>query len=46
MDRVNRKLKKEVEWDEVGDEFKMFFYNLGKSLNDLFDDKKIGRKKK
>lgn len=44
MEKLDRKLgKKKVEWENVGNEFKMLFYNIGKSFNDMFDK---GKKRK
>jgi hypothetical protein len=31
--------KNKVEWEDVGEEFKLFFYNVGKALNSLFKKK-------
>jgi hypothetical protein len=36
---------KEIEWEDVGKEFKLFFYNLGKSINDSFEKPKKRKKK-
>jgi hypothetical protein len=35
-------VKKEIniEWSDVGDQFKLFFYNLGKAMNEAFFKKK------
>jgi len=46
LEKVDKKLgKNKVEWEDVGDEFRLAFYNLGKSFNELFD-KKNNKKKK
>jgi hypothetical protein len=40
-ERMAAELKKsKVEWEDVGDEFKLFFYNFGRSLNSMFEKKK------
>lgn len=31
--------KKTVEWEDVGEEFKLFFYNVGKAFNSIFKKK-------
>jgi hypothetical protein len=42
--KFNKKSKKdEVEWKDVGDQFKLFFYNLGKTFNKSFENKKRKR---
>jgi hypothetical protein len=39
--KVDKKQKKEkVEWSEVGNEFKLALYNLGRALNNAFSKKK------
>ena len=45
VERIDRKLgTKKVEWDDVGHEFKLFFYNISSGLNRLFEgDKKKKR---
>jgi hypothetical protein len=41
MKKIDRKLgKKKFEWEDVGNEFKTLFYNIGNSLNNLFEGKK------
>jgi predicted PurR-regulated permease PerM len=41
IDKIDRKMRRKgVEWDEIGDEFKLFFYNIGKGLNSLFKKNK------
>ena len=38
MEKIDRKLgKKKVEWNDVGNEFKTLFYNIGKSFNNMFE---------
>ena len=32
--------KKEVEWKDVEKEFRLVFYNIGRSVNKLFEGKK------
>jgi len=45
LDKIDRKIgKKKVEWIDVGNEFKTFFYNIGNSLNNLFEGKNKKRK--
>ena len=36
--------RKEIEWEDVGDQFKLFFYNIGRSMNHSFENK--GKKRK
>jgi hypothetical protein len=38
----------EIDWDDVGNEFKLAFYNIGRSINKSFEGKKEkeGKKKK
>ena len=31
---------KEVEWEDIGNEFKLVLYNLGREMNNLFEKKK------
>lgn len=42
IEKLDTKLgKKQMKWGDVGNEFKHLFYNIGKSINNLFDkDKK------
>ncbi len=45
MEKLDRKLgKKQMKWEDVGNEFKHLFYNIGKSINNLFDKDKKKRK--
>lgn len=45
IEKLDRKLgKKKFEWEDVGDEFKTLFYNIGNSLNSLFEGKTKKRK--
>jgi hypothetical protein len=37
--------KKEIEWKDVEKEFRLIFYNIGKSINKLFEGKERGKKK-
>lgn len=43
-ERKREKLKKKMEWEDVGNEFKHLFYNIGRSINNLFDKDKKKRK--
>jgi len=36
----------EIDWDDVGNEFKLFFYNIGRSINKGFEKEKQKEKKK
>jgi hypothetical protein len=36
---------KEIEWEDVGDQFKLFFYNIGRSINKSFQTKPRKRKR-
>lgn len=36
----------EIDWADVGNEFKMFFYNIGRSINKSFEKEKQKEKKK
>ena len=40
MEKIDRKISRKVEWDEVGEQFKLALYNLGKSISSLFEKKK------
>ena len=44
VDRPKR--TKKIEWDDVNNEFKLFFYNLGKELNRKSSDKSKNTSKK
>lgn len=42
IDKIDKKMKRKhenVEWKDVGNEFKLVFYNLGRSINSLFRKK-------
>jgi hypothetical protein len=40
-EKMAARVKKEkVEWEDVGDEFKLFLYNVGKAFNSIFEKKK------
>jgi hypothetical protein len=41
---TNKRNNKEVDWNDVGEEFKLAFYNLGSSLKRAFEPKKKGKK--
>jgi hypothetical protein len=41
-----RKQEETVEWQDVGDEFKHLFYNIGKSLNSFFGGKEKKKSQK
>jgi len=46
IEKLDRRLgKKKVEWEDVGNEFKIFFYNIGESLNNLFNKDKEKKSK-
>lgn len=36
---------KNIKWEDVGDEFKQALYNLGKSINNLFEEKDKAKKR-
>ncbi|PIN87066.1 hypothetical protein COV19_01460 [Candidatus Woesearchaeota archaeon CG10_big_fil_rev_8_21_14_0_10_44_13] len=38
--KMRSKKGKKVEWEDIGDEFKLVLYNLGKGINELFEGKK------
>jgi hypothetical protein len=41
ISKFEKKQKKnEVEWKDVGDQFKLFFFNIGRSMNKSFERKK------
>jgi hypothetical protein len=40
-----RTSKDEIEWKDVGSQFKLFFYNIGRSMNKSFENKPRQRKR-
>ncbi len=48
LNRIDRhvKNKEEVDWEDVGEEFKLAFYNLGKSINKSFENNKKPKEKR
>ncbi|MFH0978650.1 MAG: hypothetical protein V1837_05085 [Candidatus Woesearchaeota archaeon] len=38
--QTKKRKKQHLEWDEVGEEFKLALYNLGKAFNRVFDKKR------
>jgi hypothetical protein len=41
IQKIDKKLGKcDVDWKNIGDEFKLAFYNAGKSINKFFENKK------
>lgn len=43
---ASKRPEKEIDWEDIGDEFKLFFYNLAKSMNKGFERKKDNKGKK
>jgi len=46
MERAKDRRSEKIDWEDVGNEFKLAFYNIGKSLNKAFEGKKEEKKKK
>lgn len=45
VEKIDKKLrKKEIEWSEVGDEFRKVLFNIGRGVSNLFDKKKNKKK--
>ena len=42
--RGNKRPGREVNWKEVENEFRLVFYNIGRSINKLFEGQKKGRR--
>ncbi len=43
---ARKRPSQEIDWADVGNEFKLFFYNIGRSINKSFEKEKQKEKKK